>query len=97
MGEVTESVFDGKSTIIPMANVQHVEKRYSKDGDLQLWIITDKTKWDFENDDWANPIFINNYKATNNRKESKEATKFLKAWCQYLFEVEGAENTFKQP
>jgi hypothetical protein len=96
----SETIFSGKNIIIPMADVQHIEKVYAKiyenkfgipgcstcvgtdydtlDG---IQVITDKTKWNFENDCWENAIWIG---STDN-----QAQEFLKVWCNYRSEIDG--------
>ena len=87
MGKVSESIFSGKSTIIPMADVQHIEKQFhtcdlvdgTKKGDLScILIITKHTKWDMEADCWANNICLS----------KDEAENFIKTWCFYRHELE---------
>ena len=94
---VTESIFSGKSIIIPMSDVQHIEKHfetiYEKDqfgishyastdySNLSgIQVITDKTKWNIENDCWENAIWIG---ATDNQAEE-----FISSWCVYRSEKE---------
>ena len=86
MKKIIESIFDGETTIIPMADVQHIEKRfYNKDasgqkaGDLLgIIVVTKHTKWDYGNDGWANNIWLT----------SKEAERFIRAWRVYRHEIE---------
>jgi len=87
MGNVTESIFSNNSVVIPMADVQHVEKRYhscdlvsgKKKGDLMgSMIITKHTRWDMEADTWANNIWLT----------AEETSAFLQAWCHYRYELE---------
>lgn len=91
MNKISESIFDGKNVVIPMADVQHVEKKYhtcnlangAKKGDLMgSNIITKHTSWDSEADYWANPIWLN----------AEETENFLKVWCFYRYELEGLNN-----
>lgn len=70
--KISESIFSGETTIIPMADVQHIEK--CKQGGII--IITCHTKWDVEQDYWANNIYLND----------EESKKFLEAWCYYRYE-----------
>ena len=79
MGKVSESIFSGKSTIIPMADVQHIEKQFYKNDFAGISIITKHTRWDMEADIWANNIYL----------PKEEAEKFIKAWCFYRHELEG--------
>lgn len=74
MGRVTESIYSGKGVIVPLADVQHIETR-NPDG---LIVITKHTRWDFEHDEWANNIWIDN----------AEADAFKLAWCRYRSELE---------
>lgn len=100
MSKPSETIFSGKDLIIPMADVQHIEKVYAKiyenefgipgcskcvgidheklDG---IQVITDKTKWNFEQDTWENAIWVSNI--------DKQAEKFIAAWCAYRAEVDG--------
>ena len=87
MGHVTESIFSSKSVVIPMADVQHIEKQYhscdlvngTKKGDLEgAMVITKHTRWDMEADTWANNIWLT----------EKDTLSFLSAWCQYRQELE---------
>lgn len=84
MGKVTESIFSGETVIIPMADVQHIEKHWygggesTRDNFKGIKIITKHTKWDMEADTWTNSIYL----------DGKEAKAFLKAWCVYRHELE---------
>lgn len=97
MNKVSESIFNGKSMIIPMADVQHVEKRFHqynsadgtvKTGDISGYmVITKHTTWNFEHDCWENNIWLG----------TEEGEAFLKAWCGYRHEIEGGADAFKGP
>lgn len=89
---ITESIFSNVDVVIPMADVQHVEKHYysytltgvHKKGDFSgIQIITKHTTWDNDRATWANPIWISQF--------DKEAENFLKVWCQYRRELEGLD------
>ena len=71
---VSESIFSGKTTIIPMADVQHIEKH-----ELGIKVITRHTRWDMEADTWANNIWLG----------EEEGKSFRQAWCHYRAEFEG--------
>lgn len=71
---VTESIYSGESVIVPLADVQHIEKH--RDG--AIYVITKHTRWDCEHDVWANAVWIN----------APEATAFRRAWCSYRAELE---------
>ena len=75
---ITESIFDGKNVIVPLADVQHIEKR-----ELGIKVITNKTKWDYSMSCWENNIWIGN--------EDHQAQEFLSAWCRYRYELERLE------
>jgi hypothetical protein len=85
---VSESIFDGKTTIIPMADVQHIVKQWfpndeiNRDNYRGIQIITNHTKWDYEKDVWANNIYL----------DRSEADEFLKAWSVYRAEIENLTN-----
>ena len=87
MKTVTESIYSNKRITIPMADVQHIERRFhsvdlvngTKKGDLQgSLVITKHTKWNTVIDDWENPIWLG----------AKETISFTKAWCFYRQELE---------
>ncbi len=89
-GKISESIFSGKTMIIPMADVSHIEKQFetrdtangAKKGDLCGYIIITKhTRWDMELDGWANNIYL----------ETEEGEKFVRAWCDYRYEAENLE------
>ena len=87
MFKVTESIFSHKDIVIPMADVQNIEKRYhdcdlvngTKKGDFMgVMLITSHTKWNFEYDCWENGIWVN----------SETAKLFMKCWCRFRHELE---------
>lgn len=83
-GQVTESIFSGKSSIIPMADVQHIERHWygdrerTKDNYKGIVVITKHTTWSQEMDTWKNNIYL----------DREEADKFISAWCMYRHELE---------
>lgn len=74
MHNVTESIYSGKSVIVPLADVQHIETHNT----LGLIIVTKHTRWDKDGDFWANSIWI----------DAAEAVAFKRAWCTYRAELE---------
>ena len=83
MGKVSESIYSDGHIVIPMADVQHIEKEYysigTQKGELMgAMVITKHTRWDTEADCWANNIWLS----------AEQTTKFLKAWCFYRHELE---------
>ena len=83
--KISESIFSGKKTVIPMSDVQHVEKHWyqgdkkTKDNWRGLLVITKHTRWDMDADTWANHIYL----------DREEGQSFLRAWCEYRAELEG--------
>ena len=77
MHTVTESIFSGASVIVPLADVQHIEK-HDKNSVPGIMVITRHTRWDMDHDVWANAIWIS----------EPEATAFRSAWCRYHSELE---------
>ena len=76
MSKVSESIYSG-SVIVPMADVQHIEK-WDKHTVPGIMVITSHTKWNFERDIWENAIWIS----------EPEAVQFRRAWCTYRSELE---------
>lgn len=74
MHTVTESIYSGRNIVIPLADVQHIEK-HNPGG---LIIITKHTRWDTETGNWANNAWIG----------GDEADAFMAAWCRYRSELE---------
>jgi len=84
MNKLTESIFDGNSALIPMADVQHIEKHWYTDDKREkenyrgILIITKHTKWNKESDTWENNIYLSR----------EEADRFLKSWCNFRHELD---------
>lgn len=96
MNKVSESIVTIDRMVIPMADVQHIEKVYERchPGSIKpknivkgISIIMKSTRWSFEQQEWENSIYL--------RKIYME--EFLKAWCFYRHELEGGKDGFKQP
>src|SRR5688500_12201416 len=77
MHTVTESIYSGKVVIIPLADVQHIEK-WERPQSPGIRVITKHTRWDNETGDWTNAIWIN----------EPESVEFRAAWCRYRSELE---------
>ena len=77
MHTVTESIFSGSSVIVALADVQHIEK-HDKNSVPGIMVITKHTRWDCEQDVWANAIWIS----------EPEAAAFRSSWCRYRSELE---------
>ena len=85
MRKATESIYNGKHCVVPLAEVQHIEKvkrgPYPFEIGTQpngLHLITRMTVYDMQSDHWTNPIYI----------AEDEASDFLSAWCRYRSEIE---------
>jgi len=90
MSKISKSIYDDGKIVIPMADVQHIEKRFhscdltngTKKGDpMGAIVITKHTRWDTETDTWANNIWL----------DAKQTETFLRAWCAYRHELEALE------
>ena len=77
---VSESIWSSDSLVIPMADVQHIEKRkLTKPNDqVFLMVIMKSTRYNFDIDDWDNPVYI----------PHRQTQSFLSAWCMYRYELE---------
>jgi len=78
MKTVKESIFSGKTVIIPMAEVQHIERDKRNGFEDGISIIFKSTRWSTEMDAWDNTAYLRHY----------EAESFLKCWCKYRAELE---------
>lgn len=74
MATVTESIYSSKSIVVPLADVQHIERH----NPLGLIVVTKHTRWDTETGNWANNLWI----------DKAEADAFMRAWCRYRAELE---------
>lgn len=74
--KISESIFSNKITIIPMADVQHIEKLIKNGKPNGIFIITKHTHWNFERDMWDNPIYLS----------EEETQDFIGVWCLYRYE-----------
>ena len=77
MGKATESIYNGASVVVALADVQHVEKQ-GNNNVPGIMVITKHTRWDWQQDGWANPIWIG----------EPEAAQFILAWTYYRAEIE---------
>jgi len=78
MGNVTESIFSGKSKIIPLAEVHHIDIDNRVDYEGSISVILNGTTWNQEIDTYNNSVYL--------RRE--EAEDFKAAWCRYRAELE---------
>lgn len=82
---ISESIFNGKTTIIPMEEVSHIDVLHVDKEDRffskKIVIVTSKTKYNYDKDCYENAIYLCDYK-----DGEQEASDFLKAWCHYRYE-----------
>jgi hypothetical protein len=71
---VTESIYNGRTIVVPLADVQHIERH----NPLGLIVVTKHTRWDAEAGGWANSAWI----------DKADADDFIRAWCRYRSELE---------
>ena len=91
----SETIYGDGNVIIPMADVQHIEKKYYsqdmlnptvKKGDLMgISVIMKSTRWNMEHDFWDNPVWIGRDRAED----------FIRSWCYYRYEVDGIKELMK--
>jgi hypothetical protein len=81
----SETIFSGKISVIPMADVSHVERHWiydnvprTRENAEGCFVIMKHTKWNFENDCWENAAYLS--------KDDSKA--FLSAWCFYRSEID---------
>lgn len=77
---ITESIFDGKKYIIPMAEVCFIDKRLGG----SCWAVMNGSRWNSVIDEWDNAVCL----------DGEEQEEFLRAWCRYRSEVEGITQPF---
>jgi len=89
MGKASGSIYSDGRVVIPMFDVQHVEKCFhsrnladgTMKGDLSgIRIITKHTTWNTELDDYDNAIWIG--------ANSGHAQKFIKCFCDFRSEID---------
>lgn len=75
---MNSSIYESKSAIFPLAEVQHAEPIHHLEGPNGINIVTSATRWDFTADQWANPIYL----------PEGEREAFLDAWKAYRERVD---------
>lgn len=78
MGNVTESIFSGETVVIPLAEVQHVERDLREGYQGCINVILSGTTWNAEFDGYNNSAYL----------RSEEAESFIACWCRYRHELE---------
>ena len=85
MNKVTESIFDGKNHVIPLAQVSYLEKdnREEYDG---IKVIMKSSQYKMR-EGWGHVPYL----------QDEEKDNFVKIWNHYRYEVEGGKETFAGP
>jgi hypothetical protein len=78
MGNVTESIFSGNTVVIPMAEVQYIERDKREGFTDAISVILSGTTWSNEIDAYNNSAYL----------RGEEAEAFLRDWCRYRHELE---------
>ncbi|HAD32190.1 MAG TPA: hypothetical protein DCE77_11495 [Methylophaga sp.] len=78
MKTVTESIFSGKTHIIPMAEVHHIERDMREDYSDAVIVVLNGTTWNVGMDAYNNSAYLRH----------EEASAFLSCWCRYRAELE---------
>lgn len=78
MSEVTESIFDGETVIIPMKEVQYIERDTREGYTDAIKIVLTGSTWNSEIDFFNNTPYL----------RGNEAESFIRAWCRYRSELE---------
>jgi hypothetical protein len=78
MGNVNESIFSGKSVIIPMAEVMYIERDLRDKYKDAISIVMRGTTWNIEIDSYNNFAYLRH----------EEAKSFLECWCHYRDKLE---------
>lgn len=78
MKTVTESIFSGKTHVIPMAEVHHIERDMREDYSDAIMVVLNGTTWNAEIDAYNNSAHLRH----------DEAEAFLSCWCRYRAELE---------
>lgn len=93
MRQISETIFSGNTTVIPMADVQHVVKEAWGKNELHGYtvspgperisytVITKHSRR--ENGKWVNAIILPHY----------EGAQFMKSWLLYRSEIDYPEGT----
>jgi hypothetical protein len=80
MGKVTESIWDGKNTIIPLAEVSHIEKLNDANNTTgRIMVIFKHSKWNNENQAFEPSVYLDS---------TWNSEGFLSDWCRYRSELE---------
>ncbi len=74
-----ETIYSNGEIVVPLADIQHIEKKTCEGQPNGLWLITKNTHWDMDADMWSNPIYI----------PQKYADAFMGVWCHFRYEVDG--------
>ncbi len=81
MGKVSESIFSGKTCVIPMADVCYIQRdkeMVQTSEHCGIWVVMKASTANNENGDWNNAPFL----------KDAEAKSFIRCWCTYRSELE---------
>ena len=78
MGKVTASIFSGKTVIVPMAEVHHIERDMREKYTDAIIVVLNGTTWNNEIDTYNNSVYLRH----------EEAESFKQCWCRYRAELE---------
>ena len=76
--KITESIFSSDTLVVPLADVQHIEKRMLQDEEF-LMVVMKSTRYNNQIGEWDNAVYI----------PTRLTPSFLKSWCSYRHELEG--------
>ncbi len=78
MKTVTESIFNGRRVVIPMAEVLFIERDMRDKYKGCIRIVFKSTTLNVEGDTWNNIAYLS----------AEDGQKFMRAWCNYRAELE---------
>lgn len=78
-GKTTESIFSGKSVVIPLAEVLYVQRDVLPPGTKTITVMFRGCTWNLCTHEYTNTAYLD---------DPEEAQRFLKVWCHYRREIE---------
>jgi hypothetical protein len=73
----SETIFSGKSHVIPMIEVSHVERDARPDWKGAITVVMKHSQWQDEYQQWSPSVWM----------PAEEASRFLEAWCHLRSEI----------
>lgn len=92
--KVSESIFESKHCIIPMADVAFIQKR-NIGGCDSIVVVMNGTTYNAEQDEFNNAVYLSDSNNKLTGYKSTDKTDFLKAWCNYRYELEKEVNEYE--